>query len=145
MPLGSVEEVMSTTAAIFGPRVRRMTNGEVGRTQGWIISHHRIFAGHPAFEEYVHEEKFDPRAPNIKRRRSRLKEGQAAPTAGSFGSLGYAEDAREAFAVLSAMKLAGKVAADTRLLVAIPAPYDILNFAVAKDDFAVVLPAYDRR
>ena len=77
MPLGSVEEVMSTTAAILGPRVRRMTNGEVGRTQGWIVGHHRIFARHPAFEEYVHEEKFDPRAPNIKRRRFRLKEGQA--------------------------------------------------------------------
>lgn len=144
MPLGSVEEVMNTTAAILGPRVRRMTNGEVGRTQGWIIGHHRIFARHPAFEEYVHEEKFDPRAANIKRRRFRLKEGQAAPTAESFGSLGYAEDAREAFSVLSAMKLAGNVSADTRLLVAIPAPYDILNFAVAKDDFTVVLPAYQQ-
>jgi hypothetical protein len=92
----------------------------------------------------VHEEKFDPRAPNIKRRRFRLKEGQAAPTAESFGSLGYAEDAREAFSVLSAMKRVGKVSADTRLLVAIPAPYDILNFAVAKDDFRAVLPAYEQ-
>ena len=144
MPLGSVEEVMSTTAAILGPRVRRMTNGEVGRTRGWITGHHRIFARHPAFEEYVHEEKFDPRAPNIKRRRFRLKEGQAAPTAESFGSLGYAEDAREAFSVLSGLKLAGKVSADTRLLVAIPAPYDILNFAVAKSDFTAVLPAYEQ-
>src|SRR5262249_40942759 len=75
MRLGSVEEVMSTTAAILGPRVHRMTNSEVGRTQGWITGHHRIFARHRAFEEYVREEKFDPRAPNIKRRRFRLKEG----------------------------------------------------------------------
>jgi len=144
MPLGSVEEVMSTTAAILGPRVRRMTNGEVGRTQGWITGHHRIFARHPAFEEYVHEEKFDPRASNIKRRRFRLTKGHAAPTAESFGSLGYTEDARDAFSVLSAMKRAGKVAADTRLLVAIPAPYDILNFAVAKENFTAVMPAYER-
>jgi hypothetical protein len=144
MPLGSVEEVMSTTAAILGPRVRRVTNGEVGRTQGWITSHHRIFARHPSFEEYVHEEKFDPRAPNIKRRRFRLKEGEPAPAADSFGSLGYAEDAREAFSVLSAMMRTEKVAPDTRLLVAIPTPYDILNFAVAKDNFAAVMPAYEQ-
>jgi hypothetical protein len=143
MPLGSVEEVMSTTAAILGPRVRRMTNGEVGRTQGWITGHHRIFARHPAFEEYVHEEKFDPRAPNIKRRRFRLKEG-AALTAESLGSLGYAEDAQEAFSVLSAMKRVGGVAADTKLLVAIPAPYDILNFAVARENFTAVMPAYEQ-
>src|SRR5262245_33763825 len=141
MPLGSVEEVMSTTAAILGPRVRRMMNGEVGRTQGWITGHHRIFARHPAFEEYVHEEKLDPRAPNTKRRRFRLEEGQAALTAESFGSLGYAEDAQT---VLSAMKRVGGVAADTKLLVAIPAPYDILNFAVARENFTAVMPAYEQ-
>jgi hypothetical protein len=144
MPLGSVEEVMSTTAAILGPRVRRMTNGEVGRTQGWIVGHHRIFARHPAFEEYVHDEKFDPRAPGIKRRRFRLRDRQAPPTAESYGSLGYAEDAGEAFSVLSAMKEAGKVAPGTKLLVAIPTPYDILNFAVAKENFRAVMPAYEQ-
>ena len=69
---------------------------------------------------------------------------EATPTAGSFGSLGYAEDARDAFSVLSAMKRVGKVAADTKLLVAIPAPYDILNFAVARENFTVVMRAYEQ-
>jgi hypothetical protein len=41
------------------------------------------------------------------------------------------------------MKRNGTVDATARLLVAIPAPYDILNFAVAKDAFAAVLPAYE--
>jgi hypothetical protein len=143
MPLATVEDVMTTIAATLGPRVRRMTNGEIGRTRGWITGHHRIFARHPAFEEYVHEEKFDPRAPNIKRRRFRLKPGAPAPAADSFGTLGYAEDAADAFAVLSRMKREGAVAPETRLLVAIPAPYDILNFAIAKDNFAAVMPAYE--
>jgi methionine synthase II (cobalamin-independent) len=143
MPLATVNEVMTATAATLGSRVRRMTNGEIGRTRGWITGHHRIFARHPAFEEYVHEETFDPRAPNIKRRRFRLKHSARSPSAESFGMLGYAEDAADTFAVLSRMKRDGAVASDTRLLVAIPSPYDILNFAVAKDNFAAVMPVYE--
>jgi methionine synthase II (cobalamin-independent) len=42
------------------------------------------------------------------------------------------------------MKRDGVVASETKLLVAIPAPYDILNFAVAKDNFAAVVPAYEQ-
>lgn len=144
MPFASVEEVMRTTISLLGSRVRRLTNGEIGRTEGWIVGHFRIFARHSSFEEYVHEEKFDPRAPNIKRRRFRIKPGASAPTASSFGALGYAEDAAEAFAIFSRMKAEGAIDGATRLLVAIPSPYDILNFAVAKDCFARVLPAYEQ-
>jgi methionine synthase II (cobalamin-independent) len=143
MPLSTVEEVMTTTAAILGSRVRRLTNGEIGRTGGWIVGHFRIFARHASFEEYVHDEKFDPRAPNIKRRRFRLKPDASSPNAESFGNLGYAEDAAEAYAFLSQMKRDGTVDAVTRLLVAIPSPYDILNFAVSKDAFTAVMPAYE--
>jgi hypothetical protein len=144
MPLADVEDVLKTTASILGSRARRLSNGEVGRTEGWITSHHRIFARHPSFEEFDYIEKFDPRAPNLKRRRFRLKPEAPKPTAESFGPLGYAEDATDAAVILSKMKRDGAVDPATRLLVAIPAPYDILNFAVRKEDFPTVFPVYEQ-
>jgi hypothetical protein len=144
MALTNVEDVLTSTASILGSRARRLSNGELRRTRGWITSHHRIFERHPSFEEFDYIETSDPRAPNLKRRRFRLRPGMQAPTPDSFGALGYAEDAAETYALLSQMKREGSVDASVRLLVALPAPYDILNFAVQKDDFRAVFPVYEQ-
>src|SRR3954466_16394837 len=135
MPLGDASEVISTTARILGPRTKRLTNGEVGASRGWIIGHHRIFERHPDFEEYVHVENADPRTPGQRRRRFRLRQGAKTPSVESFGPSGYVQDAQEAHALISRLKREGAVDASTRLLVAIPSPYDILNFAIDKRDF----------
>lgn len=144
MPLGDAGEVMQGTVDILGSRTKRLTNGEVGITQGWIVGHHRIFARHSDFEEYVHVERNDPRTPNHKRRRFRLKHGVGTPTAELFGPSGYVEDATEAYALLTQLKQNGRVDRATRLLVAIPTPYDILNFAIDQHHFTALAPVYEQ-
>src|SRR5690349_8714880 len=123
MPLGNADDVMQSTVQILDGRTKRLTNGETGISQNWIIGHHRIFARHPDFEEYVHVELNDPRMPNAKRRRWRLKPGAKMPTVESLGPSGYVEDAKEAYALLTSLKQEGKVDRATRLLVAIPTQY----------------------
>jgi methionine synthase II (cobalamin-independent) len=143
VPLATFEDVLSTTASILGSRARRLSGGEIGRTAGWINSHYRIFERHPSFEEYVHVERFDPRTSEIKRRRFRLKSDAKVPSVESFGPLGYAQDAADIYSILSGMKRAGGVAPATRVLVSIPAPYDILNLTLSKDDFQTIRPIYE--
>src|SRR5262245_30382234 len=144
MPLGDANEVISTTVKILGARTKRLTNGEVGISRGWITGHHRIFERHPGFEEYVHVENADPRTPAQRRRRFRLRAGAGTPTVASFGPSGYVEDAQEAHALITRLKREGAVEPSTRLLIAIPSPYDILNFAVDKRDFPAMLPIYQQ-
>ena len=82
--------------------------------------------------------------PNAKRRRWRLKPGAKLPTVKSFGPSGYVEDAKEAYALLTRLKQEGKVDRATRLLVAIPTQYDILNFAIDQSLFAAIAPVYEQ-
>jgi hypothetical protein len=144
MPLGTVDAVVNTTVQILGDRTRRLTNGEVGISRDWIIGHHRIFARNPDFEEYVHVENADPRTPAQRRRRFRLKRDAKTPSPASLGPTGYVEDAQVAYALIARLKAAGKVDEATRLLVAIPTPYAVLNFAVDKRDFPAMRPVYER-
>jgi len=142
MDLASVDEALRSTADLFGDRVKRLSNGDLGLTRGWILAHHKVFAAHPSFEEFAHEETADSRTPGQRRRRFRLRPGAAPPT--SFERAGYAADAAEAYGILSELKRDGRVAAEARLLVPVPTVYDILNFAIAHQDYAAVLPAYER-
>lgn len=142
MPLASVEEVLTTSSDILGTRAKRLSDGELGLTKDWIVGHHRVFEQHQAFEGYEHLERFDPRVPNLKRRRFRLM-SDGPVTAASFAPIGYAEDAKFAYHVLCGLKQAGRVPVDTRLLVAMPTPYDVLNFAIDESDYAKVAPAYE--
>ena len=47
MPLGNPGNVMQSTVELLGSRTRRLTNGETGITQNWILGHHRILERHP--------------------------------------------------------------------------------------------------
>ena len=61
-----------------------------------------------------------------------------------FGPSGYVEDATEAYALLTQLKQNGRVDRATRLLVAIPTPYDILNFAIDQHHFTALAPVYEQ-
>jgi methionine synthase II (cobalamin-independent) len=143
MPLASAEEVFITSAAILGPRAKRLSDGEVGITKNWILGHHRVFEQCAAFTAYDHIEQFDPRVRNIKRRRFRLRpDAQLDQT--SFPPIGYAEDVRNAYRIFSDLKRKGTIAGETKLLCAMPTPYDVLNFVVDESDYPRVAPVYER-
>jgi methionine synthase II (cobalamin-independent) len=142
VPLGSIDEVLRSIAAVLGTRTLRLPDGEVGPKQGWIGTQHRVFERLSAFEAF--EAESDWRTPHRKRRRFRLRPGAAAPAASELGSLGYADWASEAFAVFTRLKQAGLVPAAARLKIAIPSPYDSLNYALDHNDLTAVMPAYEQ-
>jgi methionine synthase II (cobalamin-independent) len=100
-----------------------------------------VFERCPAFESYDHFEQFDPRLRNGKRRRFKLVSEPLDQA--TLSPIGYADDAKSAFGILSDLKKNNKVQADVRLLVAMPTPYDVLNFAVDEKDYQKVAPAYE--
>ena len=141
VPLASTEEVMRTIAGALGQRTMRLPDGEVGAKAGWINNQHRVFERIPAFESF--EADTDWRTPHRKRRRFRLRAGARAPNAADLGPLGYADWAADSFAVFQKLKRDGAVPAQARLKIAIPSPYDSLNYALDPQNFDAVMPAYE--
>ena len=142
VPLGTIENVLRAIASILGERTLRLPDGEVGSKQGWINTQHRVFERHPDFESVEAEP--DWRTPNRRRRHFRLKHGVTTPDSTKFGSLGYAEWARESYEIFSRLKGDGTLPKAARLKIAIPSPYDNLNYAIEHDDFPKVFPVYEK-
>jgi methionine synthase II (cobalamin-independent) len=142
MSLKSQQQAMETAAAILGNRAKRLSDGELGKVKNWILGHHQVFESCPAFQSYDHIEQFDPRARDTKRRRFKLVSNAPLDRA-SLPPIGHADDAAAAFRILSGLKKQNKVATDVKLLVAMPTPYDVLNFAVDEKDYPRVAPVYE--
>ena len=139
--LETVENVLRTISSALGERTLRLPDGEVGSKQGWINTQHRVFERHPDFESVEAEP--DWRTPNRRRRHFRLKPGVSMPDAAKFGPLGYAEWARESYEVFSRLKSEGTLPGAARLKIAIPSPYDNLNYAIEHHDFPKVRAVYE--
>jgi methionine synthase II (cobalamin-independent) len=140
VPLGEVETVLRTISSALGDRTLRLPDGEVGAKQGWINTQQRVFERHPAFEAY--EADADWRTPGQRRRRFRLKQGASEP--GDLGPLGYSEWARQDYQVFARLKREGAIPKAARLKIAIPAPYDSLNYALDHEIIPIIAPAYER-
>jgi len=142
MELESTEAVFRTVSSLLGERVPRLPDGEVGPKQGWITSQWKAFERNPAFEkvEWAYR---DWRNPERRRFHFRLRPGAAVPSPADFAPLGYADWAKEAHALFARLKAEGAVARSARLMIAMPAPYDILNFAVPAADRAKIDPVYE--
>jgi hypothetical protein len=140
VPLGEVETVLRTISGALGERTLRLPDGEVGAKQGWINTQQRVFERHPAFEAY--EADADWRTPGRRRRRFRLKEGASEPS--DLGLLGYSEWAKQDYQVFVRLKREGAIPRAARLKIAIPAPYDSLNYALDHEIISIIAPAYER-
>ena len=142
MELASTEEVFRTVASLLGERTSRLPDGEIGPKKGWINSQSKVFERNPAFEkvEWMYR---DWRAPDRRRFHFQLRQGAAVPNAAELAPLGYADWAKDAYELLARLKNEGAIARSARLLIAVPTPYDILNFAVRAEDRAAVDPIYE--
>ena len=141
VPLGNVENVLRSISAILGERTLRLPDGEVGPKEGWITNQLKVFERHPSFERYDAEA--DWRTPGQRRHRFRLKAGVGLPSATDFGPLGYGEWARRDYEVFSRLKREGSVPRVARLKIAIPTPYDSLNYALDHRIISQVAPIYE--
>lgn len=140
VPLNNVEAVLRTIAGALGERTLRLPDGEVGAKEGWITNQNRVFERNPAFESY--EADADWRTPGQRRRRFRLKQAASLPS--DFGSLGYAEWAKHDYEFFAWLKRDGVLPKTARLKIAIPAPYDSLNYALDHAVISLVAPIYEK-
>jgi hypothetical protein len=142
MELESTEAVLRTVSSLLGERVPRLPDGEVGPKKGWIMSQSQAFERNPVFEkvEWAYR---DWRNPERRRFHFRLRPGAPVPNPADFAPLGYADWAKDAYALFARLKAEGTIARAARLMIAVPAPYDILNFAVPAADRPKIDPVYE--
>jgi len=137
VPLSNAEEVLRKIAGALGDRVRRITDGETAERLNWIESQTPIFDRHPMFEL----------APDAEGKNADWRNKQAdhkwkikpwhvlRPGANArdlrFGPLGYAQAAKESFAIFSRLKAEGVVPGSCRFQVSLPTPYNVIDQRIA--------------
>ena len=150
IPLADAHDVFSTVSEKLGGSVKRIPDGETGDRLTWIRWQDHVFRDHPQLEaidsegDYRNATAFVGDKPMAHTTWWRLKDG-VAPEALEMRPLGYAECAIESFAAFEALKSAGKIDKDTRFLIAVPSPFNVLNSAIAPADRIRVEPAYEAR
>ncbi len=143
IPFESAERVLLLASGMLGGHLDAIPDGEVLDRRFWILRMaFQVFNGHAAFET-VHR----PDAPPGGERlipaglddvwRFRLRPGIERVDFDMPGwRLGYAKDAQSSYAIFSAMKREGKVPAETRFQVSLPAVNSVCNPAIFGTDEA---------
>ncbi|MCY4550144.1 MAG: hypothetical protein OXC28_17385 [Defluviicoccus sp.] len=150
IPLADAGEVFATVSDRLGGAVKRIPDGETGERLAWIRWQDRVFRDHPQLEPV--ESEGDYRNPTAfvgggsiaHTTWWRIGDG-VSPDALEMRPLGYAACAIESFATFEALQGAGKIARDTRFLIAVPSPFNVLNSAIAPADRIRVEPSYVAR
>lgn len=141
VPLADSETVFRATAETLGDLIARMPDGETGARGDWVQWLVHLVRDHPQFE--LPGGSIDYTANRSARAYYRVKPG-IDPGSMSFGRLGYADYARESYAVFARLKKAGTIHPAARLLVAMPTPLAFLQVLVAPDQRAALEDAYWR-
>ena len=151
VPLADSEAVFRSIAVALGDRVRRMPDGETGPRINWIEFQTPVFDRHPLFESAPEDRgaKADWRnaaADTAWKIKSwhRLKPGATGADV-SFGPLGYAEAAKQSYAVFARLKREGVVPRGCRFQVSLPTPYNVIDQRIAPEDRLAVEKPYEAR
>jgi hypothetical protein len=140
VPLSSAAEVFEKVSAAFGPRILRIPDGETGERTDWVSHLEGLFHDNPDFERS--NEVFSVHAAAAKRHRYQLKAGKA-PQDVKFGNLGYADDARAAYAEFVRLRNAAKIASGTRFQVDLVPAHSVLWLFVVEDQQLALDPVYN--
>jgi methionine synthase II (cobalamin-independent) len=117
LPLGNAEEVFDTVAHALPHHVRRIPDGETGDRQQWIQFQLGVLSSRPEFEVITNESLVaDDLPPTL-----RLRDGHS-PYDVDFSDLGYAEVARDSFAIFERMQFEGRIPSELRFQVSLPTP-----------------------
>lgn len=151
IPLRDTREVFTTVSEILGSRVTRIPDGETGPRRNWVGFQYAVLARHPQFEFAG-----PPVDPDIMANETaETVDGYNMPThlrpragvtpeAIEIGLLGYADAALQSYREFIALKRAGKIENDARMLVAFPTPMAPVAFFIEPSHLFAVLPAYAR-
>ncbi|MGE5148170.1 MAG: hypothetical protein ACM3N5_15565 [Candidatus Eiseniibacteriota bacterium] len=143
--LPSAHAVFETIGKTFGAGVKRIPDGETGNRLGWLEWQAPFLAKNPLLEATTSEGDWrNATAPDKWKHKTwfRLR-ADAAPRDLRLGNIGYADNALASYAEFAALKRQGAVAANTRFMVAIPSPFNLINHYFAPDQRAALEPAYE--
>ena len=122
VPLPTTEEVFRLLAGKLGTLAKRLPDGETGKRSYWITSQAYLLARHPQFEPAGHNWNPDSGdVPESGAPKYRLKADVPASDV-AIPPLGYAEAARESFALFSRLKGEGVIPRAVRFQVSLPTP-----------------------
>jgi hypothetical protein len=137
--------VFGTIGKTFGKAVRRIPDGETGNRLGWMEWQEPYLARNALLERVPSEGDWrNPTAPQQWQQKNwfRLRAGAAADDL-DLGDIGYANSAITSYAAFAERKRAGDVAPGVRFMVAIPSPFNLINFHFAPEQRAAVERAYE--
>ena len=141
VPLRDATDVFENVAAVLGPCLLRIPDGETGERAGWMGWLDPVFRTHPDFEPS--EETFRPHAAGRETTRFRLKERARAEHL-EFQNLRHADVAIESYRSFAALKKAGKIPAHCRYQFAFAHPISVANHYAVSPIQEMVEEAYER-
>jgi hypothetical protein len=165
VPLPNAEHVFRATSTILGQHVRRVPDGETGERTNWAAFQLPMLARNPAFQARGMGMmramlRGYSRSRLVRRLVNTLAARVAARSLGSasilrvrpgltsadvrLGPLGYADAARDSFAMFRRLAQAGVLPDGVRFQVCLPTPIAVVN-AFPTEQQQLVLPAYEAR
>lgn len=140
VPLADANEVLRTSARIFGDRLARYPDGETGPRRRWISMQRHVAADHPWFQPSTTRS----HSPGIVYEHFELKPGHD-PAALVLGPLGYVEPAKTSYREFTRLREEGVIPKAARFLVTFPTPAAFLWCYVTPAQRGAVETAYLRR
>jgi hypothetical protein len=143
--LPDASTVFKTIGRSFAGAVRRIPDGETGNRLGWMEWQAPILAANPLLHA-VHSQGDwrNPTAPDRWKQQTwfRLR-ANADARALQLGDIGYAGNAIASYRKFAELKSEGVIGLGVRFMVAIPSPFNLINFHFAPDQRAALEPAYE--
>lgn len=140
--LPDAETVMREISSRIPTGVRRMTDGETGERNYWVMFQIQKFLSMPELEPVSSGKAYDtsdeaPEMPQL-----RLAEG-ASPETITWPNLGYAEEYAKSFEVFDALQADGTIPAGVRFQMQYPTPLASMAGTIVPDDLPGVAASYE--
>jgi hypothetical protein len=141
--LPDAETVMREISARIPDGVRRMTDGETGERNYWVLFQIQKFLEMPEFESVSSGMAYDtgsaqaPEMPQL-----RLADGVSVENV-NWPNLGYADEYIRSFAVFSALQEAGTIPAGVRFQMQYPTPLASTAVTIDPKDLPAVSASYE--
>ena len=133
------EKTMRTVADILGAHVGRVPDGEVGKRFHWIMFQPDVIGQAPGIER-VGEEPI-PFGAGLDARPLRIADGVEAAEI-DLPRLGYADAARESYALFTRLRAEGAIPTGMRFQVSLPTPVAVISSFFSGDDRIAIEPVY---
>ncbi|MGE0255416.1 MAG: hypothetical protein AB7N54_05300 [Alphaproteobacteria bacterium] len=144
IPLGTAENVFRALAATIGDRAGRYPDGETGGRLRFIRWQERVIENNPQFERATDGDLgTGGDGGRFRRGGYRLRAG-VGPDDIRFDAPGYADEAIASWRAFEALRAAGTIPAGVRFQVCLPTPMAFVSAFVAREQRAIVEPAYER-